>query len=318
MNANRKADLQRKLSLVPVPKPPVGLAERIKGEIPKQLGFDAEKERQRFRRSVAFDMRVAASVLLVISCAYLALQLLTRVEQPHMEHRLQPVPAKAGAPLAQVGEEPLSPPVPKRERQPKLAARRAKPQVLVADAKEKAPATPPPPPAAAAESMSRAPMAKVTALSGVAMRDQASPAASLDRFARADAAPASGVAFEQEMTISPISGRQMLRVSLDRGGDISDVNVDVAGARRIAAGSRTSVYEMQTPKATINVRYRHNGVSRSIERTAEDAVPWTAASRRTKAAILTAEWAQGSDPQRVARAAREAGLDELADAVEKP
>jgi hypothetical protein len=66
------------------------------------------------------------------------------------------------------------------------------------------------------------------------------------------------------------------------------------------------------------VRYRHNGVSRSIERTAEDAVPWTAASRRTKAAILTAEWAQGSDPQTVARAAREAGLDELADAVEKP
>src|SRR5882672_426690 len=81
MNANRKADLQRKLTLAPVPKPPAGLAERIKTEIPKHLRFDAERERERLSASVAFNIRVAASILILISCAYLALQVLTRVDR---------------------------------------------------------------------------------------------------------------------------------------------------------------------------------------------------------------------------------------------
>ncbi|HKO00450.1 MAG TPA: hypothetical protein VJ032_02085 [Thermoanaerobaculia bacterium] len=77
MNANRKADLQRKLALAPVPKPPAGLAERIKTEIPKELRFDAARERERLSHSVRFSIAVAASVIVVISSAYLALQIMT-------------------------------------------------------------------------------------------------------------------------------------------------------------------------------------------------------------------------------------------------
>src|SRR6266496_5755902 len=78
MTAKRKAELQRKLALAPVPKPPVDLAERIKGEIPKHLLVDTEKERFRLRQSVAFNVRVAASILLLVSSVYLALHLLSR------------------------------------------------------------------------------------------------------------------------------------------------------------------------------------------------------------------------------------------------
>ena len=79
MSPNRKADLQRKLALAPVPKPPAGLADRIKREIPKQLAIqDTELERRRFSRAVAFNMRVAASILLLISSVYLCLNILSR------------------------------------------------------------------------------------------------------------------------------------------------------------------------------------------------------------------------------------------------
>src|SRR5437870_11742849 len=81
MNANRKADLQRKLTLASVPKPPAGLAERIKREIPKELRFNAEKERERLSKAVAFNLRVAASILILVSSAYLGLQLLSRLDQ---------------------------------------------------------------------------------------------------------------------------------------------------------------------------------------------------------------------------------------------
>lgn len=76
MNSKRKADLQRKLSLAPVPKPPAGLAERIKNDIPHDLA-GTETDRARFSRSIGFNLRVAASVLLMISSVYLVLQLLS-------------------------------------------------------------------------------------------------------------------------------------------------------------------------------------------------------------------------------------------------
>lgn len=89
MSANRKADLQRKLALAPVPRPPAGLAERIKREIPKQLAIqDTELERRRFSSAVAFNMRVAASILLLISSVYLCLNILSRGEKENasIEH----------------------------------------------------------------------------------------------------------------------------------------------------------------------------------------------------------------------------------------
>ena len=64
MTTNRRAEIQRRLSLAPVPKPPAGLADRIKDDIPKELRFDAEKERARLRQGVAFNLRVAASISL--------------------------------------------------------------------------------------------------------------------------------------------------------------------------------------------------------------------------------------------------------------
>ena len=81
MSPNRKADLQRKLSMAPIPKPPAGLAERIKSEIPQHLLIDARKERQRLSHSVVFNLRVAASVILLVSSVYLALHVLSRAER---------------------------------------------------------------------------------------------------------------------------------------------------------------------------------------------------------------------------------------------
>jgi hypothetical protein len=64
MNTKRRAELQRKLSLKAVPRPPAGLSDRIKADIPKYL--EVEAERSRFSGAVAFNMRVAASVLLAV------------------------------------------------------------------------------------------------------------------------------------------------------------------------------------------------------------------------------------------------------------
>ena len=65
MRPNRKADLQRKLTLAAVPTPPSGLAERIKTDIPKHFP-DSTVERRRLGTAVAFNMRVAASILLLV------------------------------------------------------------------------------------------------------------------------------------------------------------------------------------------------------------------------------------------------------------
>ena len=75
MNQKRKAELQRKLSMAPVPRPPDGLAERIKSDIPDIL--NTQRERERFSKSVAFNVRVAASILLLVSSSFLMLHLLT-------------------------------------------------------------------------------------------------------------------------------------------------------------------------------------------------------------------------------------------------
>jgi hypothetical protein len=76
MNSTRKADLQRKLSMASVPKPPAGLGERIKQDIPEFLR--TEPERQRFTKLLSVNMRVAASILLLVSSTYLCLHILSR------------------------------------------------------------------------------------------------------------------------------------------------------------------------------------------------------------------------------------------------
>lgn len=65
MNSKRRAELQRKLSLSAVPRPPAGLRERIRADIPDYL--EVQKDRSRFAGAVAFNMRVAAAVLLLVT-----------------------------------------------------------------------------------------------------------------------------------------------------------------------------------------------------------------------------------------------------------
>src|SRR5438552_11191601 len=113
MSPNKKADLQRKLTLAPVPKPPAGLAERIKNEIPSDLRFDTERERRRLSQSVSFNIRIAASILLLVSSAYLCLRLLSidRQEKTMMADAKAPATAArfaATAPAPQVAVAPAS------------------------------------------------------------------------------------------------------------------------------------------------------------------------------------------------------------------
>lgn len=65
MNSKRRAELQRKLSLSAVPRPPAGLRERIRADIPDYL--EVQKDRRRFAGAVAFNMRVAAAVLVMVT-----------------------------------------------------------------------------------------------------------------------------------------------------------------------------------------------------------------------------------------------------------
>jgi len=122
MSPNRKAELQRKLAMAPIPKPPAGLADRIKSEIPKHLLVDTEKERRRLSQAVYFNMRVAASILLLISSVYLALHVLSRSESRH--EMAAPVAAKEKAASQIAAAQPsASAPAPKPAA-PQLAAAR--------------------------------------------------------------------------------------------------------------------------------------------------------------------------------------------------
>src|SRR5436305_967485 len=78
MTRNRKADLQRKLTMAPVAKPPAGLADRIKHEIPQHFAFQTGSEGTSARKFSAFNLRIAASIILLVSSVYLALHLVSR------------------------------------------------------------------------------------------------------------------------------------------------------------------------------------------------------------------------------------------------
>jgi hypothetical protein len=71
MNSKRRAELQRKLTLNAVPRPPAGLAERIKADIPSYL--EAETAPQRFTRSLPFNLRIAASFIVLMGAVAVAM-----------------------------------------------------------------------------------------------------------------------------------------------------------------------------------------------------------------------------------------------------
>lgn len=85
MNSKRNADLQRKLAMTSVPKPPAGLADRIKSQIPEQVGtrrgttlFAGRGERLR----TTFGLGIAASLVVLISSVYVAMRVLPRAAEP--------------------------------------------------------------------------------------------------------------------------------------------------------------------------------------------------------------------------------------------
>lgn len=245
MNADRRAALQRKLAVAPVPKPPAGLAARIKNQIPKELRFSAERERARLNQSVRLSVAVAASVIVVIATAYLALDVTTRSK---VDESAKPA---AAAPLRQI-ETPrlqvpaVAPPAPQVIPMKQAARARAKKQ------EEKRAEVAPPPPVPFTPPPE---------------------AAAMDKVAQTAAAPAAANAVKEEVTRSPISGKVMAR----------------EGTRVLDAASLKDV------KLTL----------------------WKDTSRETKIEILKAELARGAEPGEVARVAREAGLDEFADSIEK-
>src|SRR5258708_17138019 len=162
MTANRKADLQRKLTLAPVAKPPAGLAERIKREIPKDLRFNAETERERLSKAVAFNLRVAASILILVSSAYLGLNLLSRLDEKQQPAAQLPkgipihIPAqpnvmtRTDAAVKEEAQRPAPPPVAREKR---ALARDRRQTAAVASAP--VPAAAPEPPAQNANSVAQ-------------------------------------------------------------------------------------------------------------------------------------------------------------------
>lgn len=98
MNSRRRAELQRKLSMGAVPRPPAGLGERIKSDIPKYL--NAESERQRFSSSIALNMRIAASVVLLITSVVVAFYLVGPEQQKELATDLAPLDVESKATVA--------------------------------------------------------------------------------------------------------------------------------------------------------------------------------------------------------------------------
>ena len=81
MNSKRRAELQRRLSMGAVPRPPAGLAERIKADIPKYL--DAGPVPQRFAWGTA--MRVAATLVTLLTTALVTIELLQSREKSEVQ-----------------------------------------------------------------------------------------------------------------------------------------------------------------------------------------------------------------------------------------
>ncbi len=75
MNAKRRAELQRRLTLNAVPRPPAGLAERIKADIPKYL--EPETGTQRLARSITFNLRIAASIVVLAMSVIVAMMMVS-------------------------------------------------------------------------------------------------------------------------------------------------------------------------------------------------------------------------------------------------
>jgi len=163
MTTKRKAELQRRLSMASVPKPPAGLSDRIKADIPDLLS--TTRERERLSSSIAFNVRVAASIILLVSSAYLCVQLLSRAGRneaaapPMLRMAVKTAPATLPvtraeeAPTVAQQVQPVSAPESRPERververnEPVTDRMDERPAPAEAAAAPPVPAPPPPPP----------------------------------------------------------------------------------------------------------------------------------------------------------------------------
>lgn len=328
MTANRRAELQRKLAMTPVPQPPAGLAERIKSDIPKELMVDADRERRRLRSAVAFNVRVAASIILLVSSVYLALNLVSRRFGPMEPAKLadntaspvaiaETAPQQSQAPATPAKAKPMEAPAPARvAATPKLVAQaRTEPLALrdaelkEADAKE--------------ESAGNAVAGRAPAAAMAPPPPAPPPALQMlsEQRARADSAVVLP-SLDVEIAAAPFDAtKHVVRVSLDNAREprprvVFDDDA-VAAWRTLGDG----LYEvlLRAGDANVIATVESGELKRVIRR--GDLRTWEQASKRTKSAALDAALDAGVSPAQVEAKAREAGLDDLAKAAkarEKP
>jgi hypothetical protein len=218
-----------------------------------------------------------------------------------------------------------------------------------APAAPQAAALPPPPPVVATDAALEDKRARVSKAVAAPQSGRRQVASELDmdasslvaRFATA-AAPASELRVDVEATQSPFaSDRVLLRVSVDSSARARDLRTDVllgedvpqtqwlVGSWRWQSAlferqSTTSVAEMfvstaaDAPIAVVRVNYRGANGEETIEKTLRraDIRTWSAASSRTKAAVLAAKSADPTLRAKAADLARDAGLTELAKALD--
>lgn len=112
MSKERKAELQRKLAMTSVPRPPADLLDRIKGEIPLDLGKTPERDRSLWRSTLV--MRVAASLMLLVTTGLVTWRIVqpdVRPSAPVTARRERIVPAITRAVTRPAEEKAEAPPV---------------------------------------------------------------------------------------------------------------------------------------------------------------------------------------------------------------
>jgi hypothetical protein len=81
-----RRDLENRLGAIGAARPPAGLVERIKSEIPRDLASATDGDRLRLRRGMAVSLRVAAVIIalvLLIWLAFAVLDIREHEERPH-------------------------------------------------------------------------------------------------------------------------------------------------------------------------------------------------------------------------------------------
>ena len=83
---NGRREIEKRLGALRAPQPPAGLAQRIKGEIPKDLASATEGDRLRLRRGVNMSLRIAVAIVMLLLLIWLAFAVLDVREHEQRPH----------------------------------------------------------------------------------------------------------------------------------------------------------------------------------------------------------------------------------------